>query len=54
MEEACQLEYDLIEKYQTRDSNYGYNCTDGGIYHAKTEEEKEKISKSNKKFYESH
>lgn len=53
-EEACKLEYDLIEKYHTRDSNYGYNCTYGGIYHAKTEEEKEKISKSNKKFYESH
>ena len=51
--EAGQMEYDLIIQYNTLGED-GYNSTYGGIYHRKTEEEKEKISKANKKFYETH
>lgn len=47
------MEYDLIIQYNTLGEE-GYNSTYGGIYHRKTKEEKEKISKANKKFYETH
>lgn len=48
------MEYELIEKYNLRNPDFGYNLTYGGIYHAKTEEEKKKISERNKKYYETH
>lgn len=48
------MEYELIEKFHLRDIKNGYNCTYGGRFHQKTEEEKKKISESNKKFYKTH
>ena len=43
---ACQLERDLIWKYQSNNPKYGYNMTDGGDgingYHM-TDEQREKI-----------
>lgn len=47
---ACKLEQDLIWKYQTQSSNYGYNLSAGGEFSAfgmkHTEETKQRISKS--------
>lgn len=53
-EEASVLEYELIESWKTRNPEFGYNLSYGGIFHSKTEEEKQKISKSNKEYYKTH
>lgn len=58
-EEACKLEQQLIKKYNSTNSKYGYNISTGGeapygvVF---TEERKQKISKANKgrKFTEEH
>lgn len=48
------MEYELIEKFELRNPKNGYNCAYGGRVHPKTEEEKKKISESNKEFYKTH
>lgn len=48
-EEAEQKEIELIAKYNTTNSKYGYNIQNGGCSHGKfTEESKNKISNSKK------
>lgn len=48
-EEAEQKEIELIAKYQTTNSKYGYNIQNGGFHNGKfTEETKLKISKAKK------
>lgn len=53
-DEASQMEYELIEKFELRNPKNGYNCAYGGRIHPKTEDEKKKISESNKEFYKTH
>lgn len=47
LDEANQLEIDLIEKYNTLDSNYGYNLRAGGSKGALSQDTIEKIRQSN-------
>ena len=50
-DEACRLEQELIAKYKTNDSEYGYNCSIGGemsalgCHWSLSEETKAKMSK---------
>ena len=48
LEEANQLETELILKDKTYDRNYGYNLDFGGDNHLLLEETKQKISKKAK------
>lgn len=46
-DDACKKEQELIEKYKTKDSRYGYNLNDGGkgnIGYIWTKEQKERMS----------
>lgn len=45
-EQACLLEKELIKKFNSQNSDYGYNITEGGDCPSMTEETKEKISKA--------
>lgn len=45
-EQACQLEIDLIKRYQTQNRNFGYNILPGGNVTVIPEDVKVKISKS--------
>lgn len=47
LEEANQLEKQLIKQYNSTDDNYGYNITTGGKNFHHSEETKRKISESN-------
>lgn len=53
-EEACKKEMELIDKYNTMNTNYGYNLCEGGNltlgYHH-TEESKKKMSEKRKGMY---
>lgn len=50
-EEAFQMEKDLIEKYQTRDSKYGYNITPGGESHKLSDLGRKNVSEGLKRYY---
>ena len=45
-EEACKKEIELIEKYNSTNREYGYNCASGGETPTMNKETREKISKS--------
>lgn len=47
MEEACQLEKELIKKYHSNNTNFGYNICDGGETNILPKSSLEKISKKN-------
>lgn len=46
IEEALEIEYELIKYYNSTNKQYGYNLTDGGQYTKVTQEVKDKISNS--------
>lgn len=43
-EAACEMEIELITKYKTQDSQYGYNILDGGIASSIPQEVRDKMS----------
>ena len=45
---ACDLEQELISKYNTQDRDCGYNITNGGEYFRHSEESKRKMSQNRK------
>lgn len=47
-EEACSMEIELIEKYQTTNKDYGYNLTSGGDCPILSSEAREKMSQAMK------
>ena len=46
--QADKMEEELIQKYQTRNDDFGYNIKKGGNNHAHSEETKRKIGEANK------
>lgn len=46
--EACDLEKELIKKYQTQDKTFGYNITNGGEFFRHAEESKRLMSEHRK------
>lgn len=45
-EQACQIEKNLIKKYNTQNRNFGYNIMEGGMAPQLPQEVKDKISKA--------
>ena len=48
LEEANQIESDLIEKYHSRNPKFGYNIKEGGSYGSHSEETRKKIGEAHK------
>ena len=53
-EVACEIEQELIAKYDSTNPHKGYNLTYGGEHYEFSEETREKLSISHKVFYEEH
>lgn len=54
LEQANQLEKNLIKQYKSQDDNFGYNIKEGGSNSKHTEETKIKIGEANKKALKGH
>lgn len=47
-DEACEKEKELISKYSTHDTRFGYNGTMGGEHYEHTEQSRQRLSESHK------
>lgn len=53
-DEACRAEQELIKKYDSTNPEKGYNLTSGGEHYEPTDEWRERLSQSEKRFFAEH